>query len=293
MAAPVTSTTGSSGGPATSSTIPPTSTPTTAPVATTTTTRPTAAAVDLAVRPDELGGWLLRGDGAVVALGAASVHGDAVGKFDAPAVEIVATRSGRGYWIVSVAGEIRAVGDAVHAGDLSNVTVAEPIIGLVADPDGRGYWLSAADGGVFAFDAPFLGSAGETATGPVAAVAAPVAAPGQFLFENGYYQAETDGKVWNYGPDATHYGDMSKAPWPPMVVDMATTPAGYVLLAGDGRIYYFGDAHYWGNTVKPPSVWVSIVTAQAGGYWIAHADGTVYAYGNAFTFAGTKEEPKA
>jgi hypothetical protein len=27
------------------------------------------------------------------------------------------------------------------------------------DPDGTGYWLVAADGGVFGFDAPFLGSA--------------------------------------------------------------------------------------------------------------------------------------
>jgi hypothetical protein len=29
---------------------------------------------------------------------------------------------------------------------------------MAAAPDGHGYWLVAADGGVFAFDAPFYGA---------------------------------------------------------------------------------------------------------------------------------------
>ena len=43
-----------------------------------------------------------------------------------------------------------------------------PIVGLVPTPTGDGYWFVAADGGVFAFEADFLGSTGN------AALAAPI-----------------------------------------------------------------------------------------------------------------------
>jgi hypothetical protein len=32
------------------------------------------------------------------------------------------------------------------------------MVGMAAVPDGSGYWTVAQDGGIFAFDAPFLGS---------------------------------------------------------------------------------------------------------------------------------------
>jgi hypothetical protein len=34
------------------------------------------------------------------------------------------------------------------------------MVGMAAQPDGSGYWEVASDGGLFAFNAPFLGSAG-------------------------------------------------------------------------------------------------------------------------------------
>ena len=36
----------------------------------------------------------------------------------------------------------------------------QPIVGMSADDATGGYWLVASDGGIFAFDAPFLGSTG-------------------------------------------------------------------------------------------------------------------------------------
>ena len=38
--------------------------------------------------------------------------------------------------------------------------LTEPVVGMNDDPQTGGYWLVASDGGVFAFDAPFYGSAG-------------------------------------------------------------------------------------------------------------------------------------
>jgi hypothetical protein len=35
-----------------------------------------------------------------------------------------------------------------------------PVVGMAADPATGGYWMLGADGGVFSFDAPFLGSRG-------------------------------------------------------------------------------------------------------------------------------------
>ncbi|HEX5925139.1 MAG TPA: hypothetical protein VFY45_15005, partial [Baekduia sp.] len=51
-----------------------------------------------------------------------------------------------------------------------------------ADPDGSGYWLVASDGGVFAFDAPFYGSAGALRlTDPVVGMAASPNGQGYWL----------------------------------------------------------------------------------------------------------------
>ena len=48
----------------------------------------------------------------------------------------------------------------------------KPIVGMAAGPVG-GYWLVAADGGIFAFDVPFLGSTGAiTLNKPVVAIGA-------------------------------------------------------------------------------------------------------------------------
>ena len=51
-----------------------------------------------------------------------------------------------------------AFGDAGFYGSAATVPLAAPVTGMAADPATGGYWLVAADGGVFAYDAPFLGA---------------------------------------------------------------------------------------------------------------------------------------
>ena len=64
------------------------------------------------------------------------------------------------------------------------------------DPSTGGYWLVAKDGGVFSFDAPFLGSMGGTPLNkPVVGIAA---AP----TGDGYYLVAADGGIFAFGPGA-------------------------------------------------------------------------------------------
>lgn len=49
-------------------------------------------------------------------------------------------------------------GDARFHGSTGSMRLNEPVVGMARDGDGAGYWLVAADGGIFAFDAPFVGS---------------------------------------------------------------------------------------------------------------------------------------
>jgi len=51
-------------------------------------------------------------------------------------------------------------------------TLNQPIVAMANDPVTGGYWLAASDGGIFAFDAPFLGSLGGTKLGhPIVGIA--------------------------------------------------------------------------------------------------------------------------
>lgn len=79
-----------------------------------------------------------------------------------PASEMVATKSGKGYWIVAEDGGVFDYGDAPFHGSLPGlgVTPNAPIVSITPTADEGGYWLLGADGGVFCFgNAPFYGAA--------------------------------------------------------------------------------------------------------------------------------------
>jgi len=110
---------------------------------------------------------------------------------------------------------------------------------MSADDATGGYWLVAADGGIFAFDAPFLGSTGSLQlVQPVNGMAA--LADGQ-----GYWFVASDGGVFNTGA-AGFLGSMGGATLNAPVVGMATDTAtgGYWLVASDGGVFSFGAPYY-------------------------------------------------
>jgi len=56
------------------------------------------------------------------------------------------------------------------------------------------------------------------------------------------------------------------------------------LVASDGGIFSFGDAHYWGSTgsmtLQQPIDGMA-PTGDGGGYWLVAADGGVFTFGDA------------
>ena len=72
---------------------------------------------------------------------------------------------------------------------------------------------------------------------------------------------------------------------------MAATPdgKGYWLVASDGGIFSYGDAHFFGSTgsltLDAPIVGMA-ATPGGGGYWLVASDGGVFTYGDA-TYQGS------
>jgi len=70
------------------------------------------------------------------------------------------------------------------------------------------------------------------------------------------------------------------------VVGVAPTPdgGGYWLVASDGGIFSYGDAHFYGSTgslhLNAPIVGMA-ATPDGGGYWLVASDGGIFSYGDA------------
>ena len=82
------------------------------------------------------------------------------------------------------------------------------------------------------------------------------------------------------------FGDMSGTALNQPVVGMATTPldGGYWLVAGDGGVFSFGDAAFYGSTgnlrLNKPVLGMA-ATPDGQGYWFVASDGGVFSYGDA------------
>lgn len=78
------------------------------------------------------------------------------------------------------------------------------------------------------------------------------------------------------------------------IVGIASTPdrQGYWLVAADGGVFTFGDAHFFGSLASFPlgldHVVTLVPTPSGGGYWLATAGGRVAHYGNAAWYGSPK-----
>jgi hypothetical protein len=122
-----------------------------------------------------------------------------------PIVSIVATPTGKGYWMFAGDGGIFTFGDARFYGSTGAKNLFAPIVSMAVTPNGKGYWLFAADGGVFTFgNARFYGSTG----GHV--LAHPVVAMLSSPSGHGYWLVTSDGRALRFG-DATNIGNVKYA----------------------------------------------------------------------------------
>jgi len=107
--------------------------------------------------------------------------------------------------------------------------------------------------------------------------------PGQ-----GYYMFDSYGGLAGFGNDSylNYLGDLTQVNLRAPVVAMATTPtdAGYWMTAGDGGVFSYGDAQFYGSTgnltLNAPVVGMA-ATPDGKGYWFVASDGGIFAYGDA------------
>ncbi len=197
-----------------------------------------------------------------------------------------ATPDGKGDWVASPTGVVKAFGDATLHGSPAGIKLAAPIVGIESTPDGNGYWLVGSDGGVFAYgDARFFGSAGGVK------LHRPISGIADTPDGKGYWLVGTDGGVFAYG-DAGFHGSTGGANLAGPVVDLSPTRdgKGYWLVGSDGGVFNYGNATYHGSLagVKLAKPVVGIApTPDATGYWMVASDGGVFALGTAKFYGST------
>jgi hypothetical protein len=100
----------------------------------------------------------------------------------------------------------------------------------------------------------------------------------------GYWIADSAGRVWNYG-DAPDVGDASARQLGSPVVAIAASPVtkGFWLVTAAGAVYAFGvTAHgdLAGHNLAAPIVGIT-ATRDGEGYWLVASDGGIFSFGDA------------
>ena len=155
-----------------------------------------------------------------------------------------------GYWLVGSDGGIFTFGSASFYGSTGSLKLQRPVVGIVPTADRGGYWLDASDGGVFAYgDTQYYGSI-----------------PGLGLH-----------------PAGSGLPNSLNAPIVGMVP--SNDDNGYFMVASDGGVFAFGDAHFAGSC---PGIGgcsgtaVAVMPDHSGnGYWLVTSTGSVYTFGDA------------
>ncbi len=183
---------------------------------------------------------------------------------------------GSGYYEVDARGDVAAFGGAVCYGAMTGTPLNRPVVGMAIDPATGGYWLVATDGGIFAFNAPFLGSTGNIHLNQ------PVVGMSGDQSGNGYWMVASDGGIFAFG-DAPFLGSTGNIHLNKPVVGMAVDPAtgGYWLVATDGGIFSFGGAPFLGSTgsihLNRPIVGMAPLS-DGSGYRLIASDGGVFTF---------------
>ena len=155
-----------------------------------------------------------------------------------------------GYWLVGSDGGIFTFGSAQFHGSTGSLVLQRPVVGIVPTKDDGGYWLDASDGGVFSFgDTQFYGSI-----------------PGLGLH-----------------PAGSGLPNSLNAPIVGMVPSI--DDHGYFMVASDGGVFAFGDAHFAGSCPGIGGCSGAAVAvmpdASGNGYWLVTQTGSVYTFGDA------------
>jgi hypothetical protein len=164
--------------------------------------------------------------------------------------------AGQGLWLVGKGGAMFALGTAKSHGSTGSIHLQRQIAGIAATADHLGYWIVATDGGVFAFgDAAYEGSVPASGIGPVGSKS-----PDHLMAPIVGIVPTADGK-------------------------------GYLMVAGDGGVFAFGDARFAGSCASIGGCAAPVVAVVPGaadhGYWLLLSNCDMVAFGNAPKIADT------
>ena len=145
-------------------------------------------------------------------------------------------------------------------------------------PSLSGYQFVAADGGIFNFGAPFLGSMGG------ASLNKPIVGIAGVPDTGGYYEVASDGGIFNFG--APFQGSMGGQHLNQPIVGIAfdSTTGGYYEVASDGGIFNFGApflGSMGGQHLNQPIVGIAF-DPNSGGYYEVASDGGIFNFGAPF-----------
>ncbi len=195
-----------------------------------------------------------------------------------PVVDIAATTTAAGYWLLAGDGGVFSFGNAAFYGSTGGMQLNRPALRMAPTTAGHGYWFVASDGGVFAFgDASFFGSMGGRY------LARPMIGIIPTSSGRGYWMVAEDGGVFAFG-DAGFLGSLGGRPISAPIVALAATRTnnGYWLLGRDGAVYAFGDAAYLGRDEFVTGLATDIATLADGtGYATLDETGAVWTHRSA------------
>jgi hypothetical protein len=147
-------------------------------------------------------------------------------------------------------------------------------------PPGPGYYTVGADGGVFSYNEPFLGSAAGSASAPFVGIG--FNTTGATEGED-YLLTTVDGQVYACSQTCTFYQSLTGGD-DDHIVGIATIGNGYWLADSAGNVFSSDDAVFHGSLagyhLNSPIVGIA-PTADDNGYWLVAADGGVFSFGSA------------
>jgi hypothetical protein len=228
------------------------------------------SAVAVELTADKKGFWVLRSDGVIMAFGNApqlpGVPAGVMTKTVAGQPERVAAlaRLGNGrLWVFTTAGRVVPQGGALPAAvqsqmnSILGLNLLAPIVDAKPTMDGTGVVAMATDGGIFTYNAPFLGSVydaiAEALKVPVGSIGPdrPVVGVTMDPDGDGYWVVAEDGGVFTPKSRAPFRGSLPAiVPFDQLfapVNGMVPFGNGYLLVAGDGGVFNFSNLGFSGS----------------------------------------------
>ena len=230
-----------------------------------------------------VGYWLAEQDGTAYEFGDAAAY-NAVLPPTGDTVDIEATPTGCGFWMVLDTGVVAGTGDATDLGnfDLSSLAAGEKLSSISSTPTGQGLWGFTDRGRVLTLGDAKPKFAGAISDLTTINLAGPIIDSIPTPSGEGYYMLGSDGGVFAFG-DATFAGSLPGLGVTPNQPTVGLVPDpdgnGYWMVAGDGGVFAFG-APFVGSLpglgVTQLQAPIIGMTPYADGYLQVGSDGGVF-----------------